>query len=234
MQQGGFMKSSICSILEKRREKISKELEVYGCFGEMPKIRPYQDGANEILRIIAVNKNYMPYYLEVSFEYLKPFSGERGIWHIRFNTGMIIIPVIDGQILLKREHRPTIGRWTWELPRVFVNLLLEKGKADNSSLVIISQILKSEVDSFFVDKPSIVKTCLVHEGVAENTGTNAVVCPVFFVEIKGKIKDDNQKKKIIWKLFPYEEAKGTVFDVHSMAAFFSLERKIKNGNISLT
>jgi len=214
---------------------INSKLAEMGCPGELPKIRPYQDGANEVLRIIAANKNYMPFYMEVSFEYLKPYSGEKGVWHIRFNRGMIVIPVVDGYILLKREHRPTMGAWTWELPRAFVNLLSDSEKAKQNPGSVIAQILKSEAESVLEGEASITEISQLHEGVAENTGTNALCCPVYLVKISGAtLAQAPQKTRIAWEGFSPEEAAEKVVDMHSMSAFFCLNRHLSSGRVSLT
>lgn len=193
-----------------------------GCPGELPKIRPYQDGANEILRIVTAHKSFMPFFMDVSFEYLKPFSGERGIWHIRFNTGMIIVPVMDGKVLLKKEHRPNTGTWTWEVPRGFGNLISEATDVNTDSLKIISAILKMEVETeeAFLESPKIVELKKLHDGVWENTGTSAVNLPIYLVEMEGHVNENFSWKgqRISWKFFSLSEAKQLVKDLHSLAA----------------
>jgi hypothetical protein len=207
--------------LEERWTFINQELREMGCPGELSKIRPYQDGANEILRIVTAHKSFMPFFMDVSFEYLKAFSGDRGIWHIRFNTGMIIVPMIDGKVLLKKEHRPTTGTWTWEVPRGFANLISDEVDVTKDSLKVIAGILKSEVgNEAFLENPKVVEIKQLHEGVWENTGTSVCKLPIYLVEISAKVDGEMnwKKQKISWKLFSLDEAKSKVNDLQSLVA----------------
>lgn len=221
-------------ILEERWKKINQELAGMGCPIGLPKIRPYQDGANEILGIVEVYRKSEPFFWVITFEYLKPFTGERGLWTMKFSQGMVVIPVIDGQLLLKRQHRPTIGKWTWEFPRSFTNLLASAEEVKNNPLGMVAEILKEEVGSVFEGSPTISEIHLI-DNSAEDSGMSAVVNSIYVVFIKGckLIEDGSKKKPITLKLFSLKEARQIVCEDHSKSALLSLINKILDEGFGL-
>ena len=126
-------------ILEQRWKKLNQELAEMGCPAILPKIRPYQDGAWEIVKIVSSYRHSQPFFFVITFGCRKPFTGEIGFWTLKFSTGMVIIPLIDGQLLLKRQHRPATGKWLWEFPRAFTNLLADHEEIRKNFLALIKK-----------------------------------------------------------------------------------------------
>jgi len=206
-----------------------------GCPALIRKIHPYQDGANELVRIISSYRQSRPFFWLISFEYRKPKTGEKGVWSIKFSTGMIVITMFGEKLLLKRKHRPTIGAWTWEIPRAFTNILVDAATAKHDPIATMQAIMHNEVESVFAGKVDISDIMLIDEGISEDTGMSAVDSSVYLVKLTGcSVSEDFDKSKnITWKLFSLEEARRSVHDMHSKGALLSLLDKMEFDGLSL-
>lgn len=213
-------------ILAKRREKLNAELAKIACPGRISKIGAYQKGEHELLKIAAVYRHSRPFYWIVTFLCRKPFTGEIVNYTIKFSTGMVIVPIINGSLLLKKEFRVPVGKWLYEFPRAFINLLAKPEEVEKNSCGILKQILKNEVDSVLNGNPEI-EVKLLSESWEDSSISN--VCNSFFVvRIRNcKLKEEiSRKKTISWKLFTLAEARQAVKDDHSKSALLGLMNEI--------
>lgn len=217
-------------LLEARKKKINQQLKRMGCPGEIPFIASHKEGHHEIVGTDTVYMKSQPHYWIITFKTKKPFTGKEGRFTIKFALGMVVIPILNGKFLLKKEFRPPPGKWTWEFPRAFVNLLANEEEVIRNPGGILNKILKNETSLVFESDPTLEVKLLGHS--YEDSGMSAIENPFYVVDIKNctTVSDSGKKKLIEWKLFSLSQTMDLLCENHSHTAMNMLMKQILNNN----
>jgi hypothetical protein len=212
--------------LKERRDEINAKLFGWGCPVGLSSIRPWQQGNSEIVEAVSAYHESEPFFTIVTFRYRKPFTGDEGLWSMKFSAGTIIVVCNEkNEFLLKKQHRPTIGKWIWEFPRGFTSILADAEAISKNPIGLVEKILRQEVESVFIGNPTATFTFV--DSFPEDTGMSACVIPVYLVRLSGcELRSDVQNKTgIVWSFYPFHEAVKIISDQQSLASLFAIMRK---------
>ncbi len=134
-------------------------------------------GEFEIVGVESVYNELWRSFVYVLFKTIKP-DGSQGTYAMEFNApAAIVILVVNGKMVLVRQHRPTLGKWTMEIPRGWIE---ESAVGDPAAEV--RSILNREVGQEWVATFSSFAPVLLGQP-AEDSGRKAGNgCRVYLLE----------------------------------------------------
>lgn len=189
-------------------------------------------GQGEITGIFSIHEEVNKYVTDVVFN--KRFSdGKLGKHRIIFNAngkindGAVVFTLINNKIVVVKQWRSSLGKYTYEIPRGFSEKLVSDKKNIKNifELPIQSAIreLKEEVSSK-LEIDDIIEMGHSHE----DSGMSSTCISYFLIKIrtKVKLKDLFEKNNETQKAYLYSENEfenlirnGTICDNHSITAF---------------
>lgn len=202
-------KTGIHGRLFKRWQRINKQIRQFGCPVDLPKIRPFQDGAYEILYLIGSYQMSNPYFWIFTFRCKKPITGEECDYSMEFSKQVVFLPVINGQVLLRHYFLPTLGYWNYWVPSILFSLLESKKEMPENEFPkrLIANELKGAQELKFT--PDIDRSISVIKigSSAKDRGMSVVMHEYYLVDIKDTEFNylGGNKKVEHWKLFTLED-----------------------------
>ncbi|KPJ85778.1 hypothetical protein AMJ57_01915 [Parcubacteria bacterium SG8_24] len=88
------------------------------------KLGDVTQGEIELVGIKEIHDHSARFFTDIKFEARFP-SGDRGEYTLRFNAngrvsdGAVMVVLLNGRFVIVKQWRPSVGQWTYELPRGF-------------------------------------------------------------------------------------------------------------------
>lgn len=223
--------------IETREQTLASINEALAALGlkSLKKLGDFSQGEFEITAIKEVFSHSSRFFTDVKFAAKMPPLGNPGEFTVRFNAngaisdGAIIVALVNGKVVVVKQWRLPLQRWTYEIPRGFGD------KADSAqiqgqlgTLKIGDLPLGTMVREFGEEAMSQAEiTSVTHLGnMAENSGTHAVTPSCFLVQIQlpnldEKLRGTEELKVELWTIDRVKEEIGAkLCDAHSLAALF--------------
>ncbi|MDP2692416.1 MAG: hypothetical protein Q8O88_02105 [bacterium] len=228
--------------MSKQRELERKEFlaEVNAMLAErnlktLAKLGDVDKGEIELIAVEDVLDGMSRFHTDVRFKCVFP-GGGAGSFQMRWNAnsavadGAVFVPVVNGNVAVVKQWRPTLGKWTYELPRGFGESL-DKAKINGQ----IGQIKIADLplNTLFrelgeeVMESAEVSSVTFLGNVAENSGTHTVAPAFYMVNLKvdqqvleQRLKGTEEGIKVqLWTLDKVRsELGGKLNDLHTIGA----------------
>jgi hypothetical protein len=212
-------------------EKLSREMRgilIKGFLKEQGLTPPetignIDEGTAEILGISDIYWNG-GYFADIEFQVQFKKDAPAAPFVMRSNkggAGAVFVPIIDGKFALVKQWRPTLGHYTWEIPRGFSSEWETGKKLGASAIPKTFATVLGELAEEVGKAKDIVPTLLGE--IAENSGTNTTSPSYWMLKI-GSIALGGTEEGLTVKLVEPAEAKrlvgSEIFDSHSVTALF--------------
>ena len=201
----------------------------------LPKLGDVDKGEIELTAVEEVLDGMSRFHTDVRFKCIFP-GGGTGSFQIRWNAnsavsdGAVFLPIINGKVAVVKQWRPTMGRWTYEVPRGFGEAL-DKAKVNGQYGQI--KIADLPLNNLFrelgeeVKKGAEVSSIVFLGNVAENTGTHTAM-PSFYI-VNFKVDEDVLEQRLkgaeegikvqLWTIDKVKsELGGKLNDLHTIGA----------------
>ena len=217
------------SIAESPRLRVLAEVnEILAAEGlptwtDLRRIGKHREDEFEITGVIRVIRELRQYYIVIVFSVIRP-DQTTGEYAVRFSRpAAIVVPIIDERVVLVKQHRLTIGKWTTELPRGWIRRELARDPE-----ATIRDLLCREVGEEWVRSLEIASVELVGE-IPEDTGTDSLIVPIHLVHGRNSASLPRRcgvHKPVAydWKTVHRLEDEGVINDAHTLAALRKAER----------
>lgn len=192
---------------------------------DLRRIGKHRKGEFEITGVLSVARDVKRYYVIVTFKVIRP-DGTSGEYGVRFSRpAAAVVAVANGLVILVKQHRLTLGKWTMETPRGWIP---PEAAADPRATV--RAVLSGEIGEEWVASLTPFEPVLVGE-MPDDTGYHALVVPVYYLEAKTTIPLPKRCGVHQPRAFPWEEVHrledvGVINDAHTLAVLRKVERHL--------
>lgn len=193
---------------------------------DLRRIGKHREDEFEITGVVRVIRELRQYYVVIVFSVLRP-DGTTGEYAVRFSRpAAILVPIIDQRVVLVKQHRLTIGKWTTELPRGWIRRELASDPEATIRDLLCREVGEEWVRSLAVDTIEVVGE------IPEDTGTDSLIVPIFLVH--GRNAASLPRRCGVHKPVAYDwatvyrlEDEGIINDAHTLAALRKAERYLQ-------
>jgi hypothetical protein len=213
-------------------EEVNAVFRKYGLpeWTELKRIGKHREGEFEITGVVYVWDDVVQYFVYVVFAVIRP-DGTPGIYAVRFNQpAAVVVPIINGQVLLVNQHRLARGKWMVEMPRGW--LPVEPSWKPEDEWTPVRLILEREVGEEFVQTLK-VKLSKKLSSPSEDSGTRGTAVDIYLLiaETETAAPQKHGVHKVIhgptWEKLLEWVDKNSINDIHSLAAILKAGRFLK-------
>jgi hypothetical protein len=201
-------------------------------WAELRRIGKHRKGEFEITGVRNVMRDVRRYYVIVTFEVIRP-DGTTGEYGVRFSRpAAAVLAVVNGFVILVKQHRLPLGKWTTELPRGWIP---PEAAADHRATV--RAVLAGEIGEEWTASLTPFEPHLVGE-MPDDTGYHALVVPVYYLEASTNLPlpkrcGVHQPRAKAWAEVHRLEDVGVINDVHTLAVLRKVERHLAERSTTL-
>lgn len=201
---------------------------------DLRRIGKHREDEFEITGVVRVIRELRQYYVVIVFEVLRP-DGTTGEYAVRFSRpAAIVVPLLcptsdvgqSDRVVFVRQHRPTIGKWTIELPRGWIRTELARDPEATTRDLLSREVGEEWAQALAVDTIEVVGE------IPEDTGTDSLIVPIYFV--RGQNAAPLPRRAGVHKPVAYDwatvarlEDEGVINDAHTLAALRKAERYLQ-------
>ena len=152
---------------------------------------PHLGGQSEdepvITGVMQVTCGLNEYLTEVVFQMRMP-NGDTREQIVHYNNGSIVhhgviaVVLLNDRLVVMRQYRVPVMRWTYELPRGFPHINELTADSPDKGVTITKRLLERELGHRLMRKAKVTETTRLGT-VLENTGTSAMELEVFLVRM---------------------------------------------------
>jgi hypothetical protein len=199
---------------------------------ELRRIGKHRKREFEITGVLSVVRDVKRYYVIITFSVIRP-DGTRGEYGVRFSRpAAAVVAVVNGLIILVKQHRLPLGKWTIETPRGWISL-----EASTGSCAAVRTVLSGEIGEEWTASLTPFEPILIGE-MPDDTGYHALVVPVYYLEAKTALPlpkkcGVHQPREFSWEEVHRLEDTGVISDAHTLAVLRKAERHLAKKNDTL-
>lgn len=201
---------------------------------DLRRIGKHREDEFEITGVVRVIRELRQYYVVIVFSVLRP-DGPTDEYAVRFSRpAAIVIPLLcptsdvgqSDRVVFVRQHRPTIGKWTIELPRGWIRTELARDPEATVRDLLCREVGEEWVRSLMVDTVQVVGE------IPEDTGTGSLIVPIYFVRGQNaaplpRRAGVHKPVAYVWATVHRLEDEGIINDAHTLAALRKVERHVQ-------
>ena len=183
-------------------------------------------GEFEIIGVESVYNELWRSFVYIVFKVIKP-DGSPGTYAMDFNAAAaIVILLVNGQMVLVRQHRPTLGKWTMEIPRGWI-----EDKAVGDPVAEVRSILNREVGAEWVKTFASFAPVLLGSPAEDSGRIAGKGCRVYLLETTTAVAPPQRSGVHRPRLVEPEQLDDLreLDDQHSFTALFLWHRYQRNG-----
>lgn len=198
---------------------------------ELKRIGKHREGEFEITRVVHVWDDLVQYFVYVVFAVIQP-DGTPGVYGVRFNRPTaVVVPIINGRVLLVKQHRLPVGRWLVELPRGW--LPVHPAWKSEDEWTPAKLILERELGEEFVQTLKVREAKKLSEP-SEDSGARGTAVGIYLLiaETQAETPKRHGVHKIIhgpnWEELLGWVDQNSIADLHSLSAILKAGRFLKS------
>ena len=199
---------------------------------ELRRIGKHRMGEFEITGVQSVMRDVKRYYVIITFKVIRP-DGTSGEYGVRFSwPAAAVLAVVNGFVILVKQHRLPLGKWTTETPRGWIP---PEAAADHRATV--RAVLSGEIGEEWTARLTPFEPTLVGE-MPDDTGYHALTVPVYYLEASTTMPLPKWCGVHQPRAFPWEEVHrledvGVINDAHTLAVLRKVERHLAKKSVTL-
>lgn len=214
--------------------QVNAELARYGL--KPMSVRDLGMYGNEEFQIVGVNTPWKHPHgttIDFTFDVIKPRSmhipgqSPHTTYTLRYTVPVgLVVLVIDGRVLLIKQHRPAASGWTVEFPRSWVEPTVTDDPED-----VMRAVLRKEIGPDAVSRlafTNIVEVAAPHE----DSGSKKARLPICYAEatLQGdlaRIYNAQKPMLVSWERLYDMVDHGDIDDLFSLGALLKVERMLR-------